>query len=139
MPGMCLIIEILALGGTAATWRGHSVCSLCFWWPRKERPQSVEVQRVLLRRGGANATLLALGTLQSTAAPATTPATNAAQQAPVDALAATQHIDIGIEGEVNGHQDVGNNEELMLLGHTILTQRQRDGNLRGAEGEREIE
>lgn len=107
------------------------MCSLCFWWPRKERPQSVEVQRVLLRRGGANATLLALGTLQSTAAPATTPATNAAQQAPVDALAATQHIDIGIEGEVYGHQDVGNDEELMRLGHTILTQRQRDGNLRG--------
>lgn len=119
------------LVGAAATWHAP-VCLLCLRWLRKERPQSVEVavERVLLRRGGAYATLLALGSLQPTAAPAAAPATNAAQQTPVDALGAAQHVDIRIECEVYGHQNVGNHEEPVLLGQTILTQRQRNGNLR---------
>lgn len=111
-----------------------SLCiCLCSFWRRKERPQSVEVavQGMLLRRGGANATLLALWTLQATATPAATPATNATEQGPVNALGATQHVDIRIEGEVHRHQDVGNHKERVRLGHAILAQRQRNGNLSG--------
>lgn len=116
----------------------HGLPSLCIclcslFWLRKERPQSVEVavQRVLLRRGGANATLLALWTLQATATPTATPAANATEQAPVNALGATQHVDIRIEGEVHRHQDVRDHKERVRLVHAILAQRQRNGNLSG--------
>lgn len=90
---------------------------------------SVKVQGVGLRHGGAHPTLVALRSPQLVRPPATAPALDASQQGPVDGLGTAQHIDVGVGGEVQGRQDVGDEEELVRCGHSIWCDGQRNSDL----------
>lgn len=94
-----------------------------------EDRDSVEVQGIGFRHGGAHPALVALGTTQLVRPPAAAPALNASQQGPVDGLGTAQHIDVGVGGEVQGRQDVGDEEELVRSGHPIWCNGQRNGDL----------